>query len=450
MFVGRKKELQYLEDNFAKEHSDIFIIYGHKGVGKTSLCLLFANNKNSVYYTARDCSDLEQMFLWNNEADLKLSDDELSFENILRKLPFNEEGKRLLIIDEFQNIVRNSDEFIPKLISYVKETQEKVMILLCSSSISFVENSFVPKIGNNALAISGFFKVPELRFADLCAYFKNYDTTSCMEVYSLLGGMPIYWSKFSDKLSVRENIEKCILHPDSYLRDEGLRIVSEELRELNVYCTILNCLANGMNKLNELHVHTGYSRAKISVYIKNLMEREIVEKVFSFDNAFSLNAKKGVYRLCNHYLAFYFRFMFKNQSKLNQYGAKKFYETCIEPELASFHQSNFKFVCSEYMDILNQKDKLPIKASRIGEWVGKNGNIDIVMQNEDWDNILCFCNWEKPVFTQEDYDHCIEIAKDARLKDDYVLIFSKGEFDEKLVTLERFSDRLQLVDIKTL
>lgn len=450
MFVGRKKELQYLEENFAKEQNSVFIIYGHKGVGKTSLCLLFASNKNSIYYAARDCSDLEQLYLWNNESNLGLSEAELSFDNIFNSLPFGPNGKRILIIDEYQNIIKNSNDFFPALMNYVKDAKEEIMVLLCSSSISFVENGFVPKIGSYAAKINGFLKVPELKFSDLCAYFKKYDTIECMEVYSLLGGMPIYWSKFTDSISVRENIERAILHPDSYLRDEGLRIVSEELRELNVYCTLLNCLANGMNKLNELHVHTGYSRAKISVYIKNLMERELVEKVFSFDNAFSLNAKKGVYRLKNHYLAFYFRFMFKNLSKLNLLGAKKFYETCIGPYIDSFHQNNFRNVCSEYMEILNQKGKLPIKATRIGEWVGKNGNIDIVMQNEDWDNILCFCNWDKPVFTQDDYNKCLKVCEDARLKDDYVLIFSKGAFDERLVTMERFSDKIQLVDVKTL
>ena len=58
--------------------------------------------------------------------------------------------------------------------------------------------------------------------------------------------------------------------------------ISIELRELSVYNTILAALASGNNKLNDLFLKTGFSRAKISVYMKNLMAFDVVEKVVSF------------------------------------------------------------------------------------------------------------------------------------------------------------------------
>ena len=48
------------------------------------------------------------------------------------------------------------------------------------------------------------------------------------------------------------------------------QLIAAELRELSVYETILYYIASGYDKLNELHLKTGYSRAKISVYMKNL------------------------------------------------------------------------------------------------------------------------------------------------------------------------------------
>lgn len=451
MFVGRKRELEYLEDYYKKDQSNILVVYGHGGVGKTSLCLRFAENKSASYYYSRDCSTMEQLRLWNEEAGLNLAEGKLSFDACLRNINFdNNAHKRVIIIDEFQNIVKNSEEFMKELIEFVKTASEKYFVILCSSSISYVENTLVPKIGTIAMGISGFFKVPELRFFDLVNYFKNYNKEQCMAVYSILGGMPAYWSKFSDKISVEDNIIKVILSEGGALREEGLRVVSEELRELNVYCTLLNSMANGMTKLNDLHVHTGYSRAKISVYIKNMMEREIVEKVFSFDNASSLNAKKGVYRICNHYLAFFFKFIFRNQSKLYTMNPSDFYNTIIAPKIGSFHDSNFKFVCGEYLDLMNNKNMLPIKYTKSGEWVGKAGNIDIVMQNEDWDNLLCYCSWDKDVFTLADFDKCMDAAADARLKPDYVIVFARNSFEQALMDKANASDNIELVDIKSL
>lgn len=450
MFVGRKKELEYLEEYYKKAQSNILVVYGHGGVGKTSLCLKFAAGKNMNYYLSRDCSTDEQLMLWNEEAELNVPSEQLSFSACLNALKFNGNGKRLIIIDEFQNIVKNSDEFMPELINFVKTLDEQCFVILCSSSISFVENALVPKIGAVAMGISGFFKVSELRFFDIVNYFKNYNKEQCMEVYSILGGMPSYWAKFSDKISVEENIIRAILDDNAPLREEGLKVVSEELRELNVYCTLLNSMANGMTKLNDLHTHTGYSRAKISVYIKNMMEREIVEKVFSFDNASTQNAKKGVYRICNHYLEFYFKFIFRKQSKLQLMGAKDYYDGYIAPTIDSFHNQNFKFVCGEYLDLMNNKGMLPIKFTKSGEWVGKSGSIDIVMQNDDWDSLLCFCNWEKEIFTLEDFNKCLDVARDARLKPDYVIVFAKNTFEEALVTKANASNNIELVDIKSL
>ena len=44
-----------------------------------------------------------------------------------------------------------------------------------------------------------------------------------------------------------------------------------------------------------MYAHTGFSRAKISVYLKNLMELELVEKVLP-----------GTYEICNAFVRFYF------------------------------------------------------------------------------------------------------------------------------------------------
>ena len=56
MFVGRKKECRFLEDNFKKEGSNLLVLYGHKGVGKTGLVFHFARKMHMHYYAARPCA----------------------------------------------------------------------------------------------------------------------------------------------------------------------------------------------------------------------------------------------------------------------------------------------------------------------------------------------------------------------------------------------------------
>lgn len=70
-----------------------------------------------------------------------------------------------------------------------------------------------------------------------------------------------------------------------------IKWLSEESRETAVYDTILATLADGRHgKLNDMYAHTGFSRAKISVYLKNLMELELVENVAARLHMRSVNA----------------------------------------------------------------------------------------------------------------------------------------------------------------
>ena len=462
MFVGRKKELNYLSDCFRKEGSQILVVYGHKGVGKTSLLFRFAENTQAVsdgsnfhYYAARPCSAKEQLLLWNRELGYDMSESDRNgqegfadvFERIRNKNP---EKKQLIVVDEFQNIVKYSKGFMEAAIQFVKTAETPCLLVLLSSAISFVETDLVPRIGSLVLGISGFLKVPEMGFMDCVNYFKECNTRQCMEIFSILGGIPAYWERFDAKRSVEDNIKQAILQKDAPLRNEGEMIVSADLRELNVYSTILHCLANGMNKLNDLHMHTGFSRAKISVYIKNLMERELVEKVFPFENASGINAKKGVYRITLRYLEFYFRFLFGSLSSLERISADAYYDQKIAGGLKSFHQSNFRKVCGEYLELLNVRNMLPIKAEKCGEWIGKNGAIDLVMQDAEENNLLAFCDWEKDVIGTDDLTHDLKVAEDAKLHPDHVYLFSAGYFSEEVKTTAAEMGYVELVDIDTL
>ena len=109
------------------------------------------------------------------------------------------------------------------------------------------------------------------------------DSSECVEVYGIIGGMEEYLNCWDGEKSTKENVCEQILSADGRLFGEAEQYIRMELRELSVYNTILSAIASGHRKLNELYQFTGYSRAKISVYMKHLMELGVIEKVVSFE-----------------------------------------------------------------------------------------------------------------------------------------------------------------------
>lgn len=448
MLVGRTTELQYLKQYYEKSGSQIIVLYGQKYVGKKTLLREFAKDKPSYYYQAEAIVEREQQFRWGRELikeGIGISNYP-SYEEILKGIVLKPTAKKVIVLDEFQHMVKNSDDFMSELVDFVHQQpqHQEVLVVLCSSSIGWIENSMVSKIGELVYDLSGLLKVKELKVDSVKEFFACYDTKQCIEVYSVLGGFPGLWKCFDEKLSVRENICKNILKKDSFLKYVAMNTVKEELREISVYNTILASLAQGKNKLNELHEHTLFSRAKISVYLKNLMELEIVEKVFSYDTEGRDNTQKGIYRICNHLVCFYFTYLYPNTGALETKSPEDFYEEYIKPNFISYTAGFFGKVCGEYLTEKNEEEKLPVYAEEMGEWVGKTGTIDLIAQGGG-KTLIAGGIWDKNLFTYEDYEWLLFCANKACVKPDFVYLFARDGFDEKLVHASDEDDSLHLI-----
>lgn len=452
MIIGRAVELNYLNTYYNREGSQLMVVYGEKNVGKTALLKEFLQNKSGSYFKARSASEREQRYQWGRELPEKERQPLKypAFTDILNSLTKGQKEKTVIIIDEFQYIVKASDTFMEELVDFVRSSFAGfgVMVILCSSSIGWVENSMITKIGKAAYELSGFLKIKELTFEHMMKYFQRFGMEQGIEAYAVLGGVPGLWKYFDDNLGVKENICRYILDPSEYLHEEGRRIVEEEFRETGVYNTILSSIAAGNHKLNALHLHTGFSRAKISVYLKNLMEFELVEKVFSYDTEGKANAQKGIYRIKNHFVNFYFTFLYPNISSLECMEPEEFYNCFIALFLKSYVSGYYRIICMQYMKKCSREGTLPIAAEESGEWVGKFGNIDIIMKGANEETIIGLCNFERPMMGYDDYEWLLFCAEKAMLKADYIYLFSVGRFDERLKLEAKVKQNLKLITVE--
>lgn len=452
MLLGRMAELKYLNNYYEREGSQIVVVYGAKRIGKTALIQKFCEGKPAHFYRARSCCEREQLYQWGMELgkeDIRVLKYP-SFENILTAVTEEQSSKMVLVIDEFQNLVKLCPSFMRELVSFIHNqwNKKQIMVVLCSSAVGFIENSMIKKIGDAAYELSGLLKLKELRFEDMTAYFPGFTRQQCIEVYSILGGFPGLWQYFDDKLSVKENIIRNILQENGGLHNVALEYVEEELRETAVYNTILAAVAEGKHKLNELYLHTQFSRAKISVYLKNLMELEIIEKVFSVDTDGKANAQKGIYRISNHFVHFYYKYLYANMSRLEVENKTVFYQDVIAPGLRSYVAGYFRDVCAQHLERLNERGKLPFTYEKSGEWVGKVGNIDIVARDEENRTLIALCNYEKPMMTYEDYENLLYCADKAKLPVDYMYLYSIDRFDEKLTLEAKVKKNMTLVSFR--
>ncbi|MCR4741220.1 MAG: ArsR family transcriptional regulator [Lachnospiraceae bacterium] len=451
MLQERTLEYDYLQGFYNKDENRIVVVYGDRFSGIDHFLKDFIKDYDYFYYRARPCSMNEQLDLWKRELKEDLSrnpDMGHGYLGILSAMMQKKTEKRIVFIDEFQNIIKYSEDFMESLIrvSNDKWNNQPTLFILATRSVYWVENSMVEKLGKNAYEIHGLLKINDLKFLNLVRYFKKYKLKNHVEVYSILGGKRGLWDHFNDDRSVNDNICKNILTKGSFLYEYGMHILPEELREPNVYNTILSTLAQGREKLNDIYRHTGYSRAKISVYLKNLISLNIVEKVDSYDTLGRENAQKGIYRICDPFVDFWFCFVFSHLSKLDIYTPERFFTKYISPELKNYTAKYFKDVCSEYLELMNRAGQLRYNYTKKGSWIGKVGTIDIIAQDDAGHTIIGLCNWEKSRMLYEDYEWLVFCVRQARLSADDYYLFSANGFDEQLISEAENSDNIYLID----
>ena len=326
-----------------------------------------------------------------------------------------------------------------------------VQIILSSSDVAWVEQEMIGCLGSEcAKKMKEIIKLPDLTFLDLVRAYPELSVAEVVKIYGVIGGVSSYVSRWDPKADVRTNICRNVLSPHGWLHDEAERYISLRLRELSVYETILAAIAAGNRKLNDLYHLTGFSRAKISVYLRNLMEIDVIEKADSFETGGARNAQKGLYQIRDHFLNFWFRFVYPHLSELYLSEPETFYDRYIAPELDEYMNRYFVQVCMEYIQLMNRVNKLPIKLTKLGTWIGKQGTLDIVAQDAVRNTLVGSCNWSKPVMTGVDVAQIALTLKKAKLSPKHIFLFTATEFAPEVIALAEQDSRFIPVDMKEL
>lgn len=477
MFIGREAELKFLQDKFDNENGQLVVLYGRRRVGKTETLREFCKGKQHVFYSCTQSTDKVQLSKFSKhilKEDIpakqyisEFADWESVFRSVL-DFPFGDK-KKLLIIDEFPYMCKGNKS-IPSVLQNLWDAELKdknVMIVLCGSAMSFIEKELLAEKNPLYGRATGIYKMTEMGFYDAVKFFPNYSDKDKVLAYSILGGIPHYLRQFSPKLSLAENIKRNILTKGSVLYSEVDFLLHQELRETPIYNSIIEAVALGNTKLNDISQKSLVEdTAKTSVYLKNLIELGIVEREFSVDSKSKekANSNRGTYRLTDNFFRFWYAFGFTNFSQLEDGDVDGVYDYVIAPVLHEFASFTFEDVCKEFVREMQKKNELPFRYSKMGRWTGKTTvrdkdapkgvrvaetEIDILGIGKGGKEYLVGeCKFKNAPF---DYSEYLDtVAKLTPLKEGakfYYALFSESGFDSKVVSEADNNDNITLYNL---
>jgi AAA+ ATPase superfamily predicted ATPase len=282
-------------------------------------------------------------------------------------------------------------------------------------------------------------------------FFPGYSPEDRITAYAILGGVPAYLIQFSDKVSIRQNIEKQILKPTAFLHDEVRFILMEELRDPKHYLSILQSIAFGNTRMNDIVQRTGLERGPVSKYLSVLQDLRLIERETPVTEKHPEKSRKGIYRLSDNFFRFWFRFVLPYKSRLVEGGERKVTEGEIFPHLENFIGQVFDKICVEVLRYLVEEKKIKLSYDRAGRWWNGNEEIDLVAVRRDESVFAAECKWsKKPVG--------INILKELRRKVSLISsegptgdlrlgLFSRSGFTKEIEDLGRKGE-IDLIDVR--
>ncbi len=335
-FVGRRAELQLLNQLRMKQASSLVVIRGRRRIGKSRLAHEFACGMRHFTFSGLPptqgvtAGDQREEFARQLQRELKIplpraEDWGDLFWHLAQQA---QEGSVVIVLDEISWMGSKDRTFLGKLKTawdlYFKNNP-KLILILCGSVSSWIEKNILSSTGFLG-RISLDLVLDELSLHECNQFWNAQGTTVAaydkFKILAVTGGVPRYLEEIFPQHSAEENIQRLCFQKTGLLFHEFERIFSDLFSSRSaIYKTIVQRLAEGPCQLSDLYAALGVQKGGvISRYLEDLVTSGFVSHDMGWHLKDGTESKVRHYRLRDNYLRFYLKYIDPNKKKIERDG----------------------------------------------------------------------------------------------------------------------------------
>ena len=458
MFIGRERERKALENLYRSDKFEFAVIYGRRRVGKSALINQFIGNRKAIYFMGVESNEKQNLENFSKSI-LEYSngiETESTFPSFQTALEYvfrlAEKERLILAMDEYPYVARSSKSLASTLQLLIDKYHQssKLMLILCGSSMSYMEDQVLaykaPLYGRRTAQM----KIMPFDFEEVCRYFSYMPGEDKALLYGIVGGTPQYLLQMDSEKTVEENIKDTFLNPVSFLYEEPINLLKQEVREPSVYTAIIAAIAGGASRMSEISTKVGEETSVCTAYLKNLVSLGIVQRETPYGETAS---RKTIYAIEDNMFRFWYRFVLGNNSLIAR-GATDLVYKRIEPHLSEYMGKVFEEICKQFLwrQLLN--GKCPVEFSSLGRWWGTDPSakcqveIDIMGEQDKDTALFGECKWTNEKVDLNILETLIRRSRLFHYKDTHLYLFSKSGFTKACMDTGAKMGNVTLVEYK--
>ena len=407
--IGRKEEINKLNELYESNKAELVAVYGRKRVGKTYLidetfknCFTFRHAGLSPFDEEKDHlleKQLNQFYrslilygCKETEAPKDWYEAFFMLENLLEK-----KGKKRLLVflDELPWLDTPRSNFINAFEGFWNNYachKDNLMVVVCGSATSWIENKLINNHGGLYNRITYEMKLSPFSLKECEEYYKSnkvvFTRYDVVQSYMIFGGIPYYMSYIDRHISLAQNVDKLFFEKNAKLKFEYDRLFSsmfsnpETIKKLVEYLSTRNMGYTRKEIIKKLNISNGGS---LTSSLNSLIASDFIISYVPF----GFNKRETHYKLIDPFCLFYLRFLTKQKKTSENY----FEQNITSPSVNTWRGLAYENVCFNHIKQIKKALGISGVISNNSAWISKeednNVQIDLLIQRND--NVVDMC-----------------------------------------------------------
>lgn len=423
--IGRKKEVDLLEQLYSKEEAQLVAIYGRRRVGKTFLVKCFFDEKYDFYFSGsyKTATSVQLALFaqtlheYSGDPIMDLNNWFQAFTALRDYLSSLKKDRLVVFLDEIPWMDAQKSNFLAAFSQFWNtwgSTSHGLKLVVCGSSTTWMLDKFVGDKGglygrsNRCIYLAPF----TLKETEQFLLSRNIIWTKqqIALLYMTMGGIPYYLDMLNPSLPLDSNIDQLFFQRKAPLRDEYEFLFRTLFKDAVLYRKIVEILSKKIKGLcqaeikEELNLKNG---GELSTVLNNLQQCDFIRNY----SAFGKKSNGQIYQLTDLFTLFYLRFVENSNSQ-----DENFWSNLDLHKKESWMGYAFEMVC--LLHITQIKEKLGISGvlTNACSWQTKptidsdgtnwpGTQIDLILDRNDDVINLCEMKFSKSEFIiSEQYD----------------------------------------------
>jgi hypothetical protein len=425
ILIGRKRQIQELEEAYTSWKPELVALIGRRRVGKTYLVKQVYAEKIDFELTGLQNSSLSgqiQNFVLRlgkqfPNFDIKHKPNSwLEAFHLLGEAleSLKKQEKMVVFLDEVPWIDSKRSGFVTGLGYFWNSwaVNHPVVVVICGSAASWMIKKVVNDRGGLHNRITRRLFLYPFTLAETEEYCQaqliNLSRFHLLQLYMVMGGIPMYLEQLKKGLSAIQNIQNICFDPDGYLYNEFERLFASLFNNYQQHIAVIRALANKRSGLTRQEIIgvTKFSNGGLLTDILNELEQSGFIGIY---NGYGKKVKDSVFRLTDFYTLFYLTFI----EPLGKHSKVDFTQLSDLPKWKTWSGYAFENICLMHITQIRKALSINGMSSSVASFYtpAKDGfsgaQIDLLIDRSDQSINVCEMKFSQDIYevTKQDVDN---------------------------------------------